>query len=160
MDAVRLIKATGGALAASEDASDVMVESWQAQALAQAVGSRLAVTGPSELRGEALGLSEIGGRGCSALHIPSLGPDGIRAARLTGIADTHVTLHALADLLGEVGIALVGIASAAEDQGAYWQCMEAIDAADECRDRVLEMIRRLPPPDRTLPGRDLGAQRW
>lgn len=46
-------------------------------------------------------------------------------------------------LLAEVGIALVGVACAADEQGTYWQCMEAIDAADESRDRVLEMLRRL-----------------
>lgn len=40
-------------------------------------------------------------------------------------------------------IALVGIASAAADETTYWQCMESIDAADESRDRVLEMLRKL-----------------
>jgi hypothetical protein len=53
----------------------------------------------------------------------------------------------LGGLLGEVGIALVGIASAADEEATYWQCMEAIDAADESRDRVLEMLRRLPVRD-------------
>ncbi|MER5493728.1 DUF6099 family protein [Streptomyces sp. LE64] len=143
MDAVRLIGINRKLLAASDDPRGVMAESWQAQALAQVMGSRLAVTGPMELRGEALRLSELGGRGSGALHYPALGADGIRAARLTGISDPHAALLDLGSLLGEVGIALVGIASTAEDQGAYWQCMEAIDAIDECRDRVVEMLRRL-----------------
>ncbi|MFD7547911.1 DUF6099 family protein [Streptomyces sp. NPDC059578] len=144
MDAMRLIVINRQALAASDDVVRIMAESWQAQALAQVMGSRLAVTGPPELRGEALRLSEVGGRGCGALSPPLPGVDGIRAARLTGIADAQAALFGLGGLLTEVGIALVGIASTAEDQGAYWQCMEAIDAADECRDRVLEMLRRLP----------------
>ncbi|MFJ6570987.1 DUF6099 family protein [Streptomyces sp. NPDC091292] len=143
MDAVRLIGVSRRALAARTDAPGIMTESWQAQALAQAMGSRLAVTGPPELRGEALGLSEIGGRGCGALDIPALGIEGIRAARLTEISDARRALVELGALLGDVGIALVGIAYSAEEEGTYWQCMEAIDAADECRDRVVEMIRRL-----------------
>ena len=54
-------------------------------------------------------------------------------------------------LLGEVGIALVGVASSADDEATYWQCMEAIDAADESRDRVLEMLRKLADRDQVLP---------
>jgi hypothetical protein len=67
----------------------------------------------------------------------------LRAAQLTELGDARESLLCLGGLLGEVGIALVGIACAADDQGTYWQCMEAIDAADESRDRVLEMLRRL-----------------
>jgi hypothetical protein len=67
----------------------------------------------------------------------------LRAAQLTELGDARESLLSLGGLLGEVGIALVGIACAADDQGTYWQCMEAIDAADESRDRVLEMLRRL-----------------
>lgn len=59
------------------------------------------------------------------------------------MGDAREALLCLGGLLGEVGIALVGIACAADDEGTYWQCMEAIDAADESRDRVLEMLRRL-----------------
>jgi hypothetical protein len=40
-------------------------------------------------------------------------------------------------------MSLVALASTAGEEGAYWQCMEAIDAADESRDRVREMLRRL-----------------
>lgn len=143
MDAVRLIGVGRRALADSHEAPDVMVEAWQAQSLAQAIGSRLAVAGPPELRGEALGLSEIGGRGCGALTSPLFGVDRIRAAQLSEIPDARETLTGLGALLGEVGIALVGIASTAAEDRIYWQCMEAIDAADECQDRILEMLRRL-----------------
>ncbi|MFK0169579.1 DUF6099 family protein [Streptomyces sp. NPDC090306] len=149
MEAVRLIRASRQALADSEDAAEIMVEVWQAQALAQAVGGRLAVSGPPELRGEALGLTELTGRGCGALDRPDLGPGDLRAARLTDVGDARLTLRCLGDLLGEVGMALVGLASAAADESTYWQCMEAIDAADEARDRVLEMLRRLAARDET-----------
>ncbi|WP_327352713.1 DUF6099 family protein [Streptomyces sp. NBC_01304] len=143
MDALRLIRASRGALARSHDPPDILAEAWQAQALAQAIGSRLAVSGPPELRGEALGLTEVSGRGCAALDAPDLGVNGIRAAQLTSIEDARIVLLLLGGLLGEVGIALVGVACSAGEQADYWQCIEAIDAADESRDRVLEMLRRL-----------------
>ncbi|MFF2124717.1 DUF6099 family protein [Streptomyces olivochromogenes] len=143
MDAVRLIGASRRALAGSGGTVEVVAEAWQAQALAQAIGSRFAVSGPPELRGEALGLTELAGRGCGVLDAPPRDMADLRAAQLTELGDARESLLCLGGLLGEVGIALVGIACAADDQGRYWQCMEAIDAADESRDRVLEMLRRL-----------------
>lgn len=143
MDALRLIVDSRRALAGSGDTDEVVAEAWQAQALAQAVGSRFAVSGPPELRGEALGLTELAGRGCGVLDAAPRDLADLRAARLTEVGDAREALLCLGGLLGEVGIALVGIACAADDQARYWQCMEAIDAADESRDRVLEMLRRL-----------------
>ncbi len=143
MDAVRLIGAGRCALMRSGDPSETMTEAWQAHALAQAIGSRLAVSGPPELRGEALGLTELAGRGCGVLGAPAFDIGSLRAAQLTGLGDARRALLDLGGLLGEVGIALVGVACAAPDEATYWQCMEAIDAADESRDRVLEMLRRL-----------------
>ncbi|KUO12398.1 DUF6099 family protein [Streptomyces sp. DSM 15324] len=143
MDAVRLILTSRRALAGSAGRAEILTEVWQAQALAQAIGSRLAVSGPPELRGEALGLTELAGRGCGVLEAPDLDHADLLAARLTALEDARASLLDLGALLGEVGIALVALASAADDQGTYWQCMEAIDAADESRDRVLEMLRKL-----------------
>jgi hypothetical protein len=143
MDAMRLILTSRRALAGSNGRTQTLTEVWQAQALAQAIGSRLAVSGPPELRGEALGLTELAGRGCGVLDTPDLDHGDLRAAQLTELDDARRTLLDLGSLLGEVGIALVALASAADDQGTYWQCMEAIDAADESRDRVLEMLRKL-----------------
>ncbi|KOT40551.1 hypothetical protein ADK41_12450 [Streptomyces caelestis] len=156
MDAVRLIVTSRRALAAGGGVRERLTEVWQAQALAQAIGSRLAVAGPPELRGEALGLTELAGRGCGVLDTPELGPDELRAARLAELGEPHPVLMHLGGLLGEVGIALVGIASSAEDEATYWQCMEAIDAADESRDRVLEMLRKLTTHDDPLPQREAG----
>jgi uncharacterized protein DUF6099 len=158
MDAVRLIVTNRRALAGSDEAVQTMAEAWQAQALAQAIGSRLAVSGPPELRGEALGLTELAGRGCGVLDRPDL-PDGdLRAAQLTELGDARQALIYLGGLLGEVGIALVGLASSAGDESTYWQCMEAIDAADESRDRVLDMLRKLADRDTgpVLPEREAG----
>ncbi|MGW7067854.1 DUF6099 family protein [Streptomyces sp. NPDC054855] len=157
MEAMRLIEASRHALARSQDPSDIVAEVCQSQALAQAIGSRLAIAGPPELRGEALGLSEVGGRGCGVLITPALGTEEIRAARLTGIGQAHEVLRGLDELLGDVGIALVGVAMGADDEGVYWQCMEAIDAADESRDRVLEMLRRLAVREQSLPEPDSAA---
>ncbi|MBC9713186.1 hypothetical protein H9Y04_11450 [Streptomyces sp. TRM66268-LWL] len=143
MDALRLIVAIRGALARSDAPPDVLAEAWQAQALARTMAARLAVSGPPELRDEALDLSEVSGRGCALLGTPPLPPDRIRATHLTSIADPRACLVALGTLLGEVGIALVGVACAVDGEADYWQCIEAIDAADDSRDRVLEMLRRL-----------------
>ncbi|MCD7443037.1 DUF6099 family protein [Streptomyces lincolnensis] len=151
MDAVRLIVTSRRALAGSGGAPQIMAEIWQAQALAQAIGSRLAVSGPPELRGEALGLTELAGRGCGVLDPPEIDTETLRAAQLTELGDARQALLCLGGLLGEVGIALVGLASAADDERTYWQCMEAIDAADEARDRVVEMLRKLTDRDEALP---------
>ena len=157
MDAVRLIGASRRALSGSGETVEVIAEAWQAQALAQAIGSRFAVSGPPELRGEALGLTELAGRGCGVLNAPPLDVADLRAAQLTELGDARESLLSLGGLLGEVGIALVGIACAADDQGTYWQCMEAIDAADESRDRVLEMLRRLADREQAaIPEREAG----
>ncbi|MEV5343167.1 DUF6099 family protein [Streptomyces sp. NPDC052773] len=156
MDAVRLILTSRRALAASGEVPKIMTEVWQAQALAQAIGSRLAVFGPPELRGEALGLTELAGRGCGVLETPDLAPGELRAAQLTELGDARRALTHLAGLLGEVGIALVGIACAAPDEATYWQCMEAIDAADESRDRVRELLRRLADREQAIPQREAG----
>ncbi|MGW7050471.1 DUF6099 family protein [Streptomyces sp. NPDC054887] len=155
MDAVRLIGQSRHALARSRTARDILAEAWQAQALTQAVGGHLALTGPAELRGEARGLSETGGRGCGALDIPALWagaaadaggspPDARpRAAQMTQVGDARGTLIGLSALLGEVGIALVGVACATDEEALYWQCIEGIDAADESSDRVRGILRRL-----------------
>ncbi|MFF5023362.1 DUF6099 family protein [Streptomyces collinus] len=151
MEALRLIATSRRALVGGADIPERMAEVWQAQALAQAIGSRLAVSGPPELRGEALGLTELAGRGCGVLDPPELDPGDLRAAQLTELDDARQTLLCLGGLLVEVGIALVGMASAAADETTYWQCMEAIDAADESRDRVLEMLRKLAAREEVLP---------
>lgn len=156
MDAVRLIVTSRRALAAGGGVPELLTEVWQAQALAQAIGSRLAVAGPPELRGEALGLTELAGRGCGVLGTPGIGPEELRAARLTELGEARQALLCLGALLGEVGIALVGLACSADDETLYWQCMEAIDAADESRDRVLEMLRRLAAREQVLPEREAG----
>lgn len=143
MDAVRLIAMTRQALALSAAVPDIVAEAWQAQALAEAVGSHLAISGPPAVRSEALGLSEAGSRARGSLHHPALRAGGVRAARLSMIQDPRGALHDLGGLLGESGVALVGVAVSAEDEALYWQCIEAIDAADESGDRVAGILRRL-----------------
>ncbi|WP_237694586.1 DUF6099 family protein, partial [Streptomyces sp. SID2563] len=46
MEAERLVAVIRQALAQSRGTPDIIAEAWQAQALAQAVGSRLAAAGP------------------------------------------------------------------------------------------------------------------
>ncbi|MFJ1648267.1 DUF6099 family protein [Streptomyces sp. NPDC088258] len=148
MNAERLIGVSRHALAGSTEAWEVLTEAWQAQALARAIGHCLALGGPAELRGEARELCEAGGRGCGLPDQPGLVEGVIRARRLSGMPDVRAALTALAALLGEVGIALVAVACDTDEEGLYWQCMEAIDAADETGDRVGGMLRRLLTRDR------------
>ncbi|MFE7750172.1 DUF6099 family protein [Streptomyces sp. NPDC057428] len=143
MEAERLIEAGRRALAESADVPAVMAEAWQAQALARAVGGHLARCGPAEVRTEAGELSDTGAPGGAVSGHPAVSAGGVRAAQLTEVTDVQGTLDALAQFLGEVGIALVGVACGTDEEGLYWQCIEAIDAADESVDRVHGMLRRL-----------------
>lgn len=142
MEAMRLIGATRAALAQARAVQDIVIEAWQTQALAGAIGSHLAVHGPFEARAAAGGLSEAGTRASGALRqAVRTGP--IRAAQLTEVRDHWGVLTGLCALLGEVGIALVGVACSSDEDALYWQCIEAIDAADETSDRVRWLQRRL-----------------
>lgn len=148
MDAMRLIGVTRHALAKAGGVQDIVAEAWQVQALAEAVGGYFMVSGPAAARAEARGLCEAGGRARGALfhpalHHPALRGGGLRAAQLSEVRDPREVLLALGDLLAEAGFALVGVASSTEEEALYWQCVEAIDAADEARDRVLGMLRHL-----------------
>lgn len=149
MEALRLIEVSRQALAQSKGLTDVVAEAWQAQALVAAVGSRLASCGPPVVRAEAVGLSEAGERGCGSLRRRPVPQDEeIRAARLSAVSDPRRALLDLAGLLGESGVALVGVAVAADEEGLYWQCLDAIDAADESGDRVAGILRSLALPER------------
>lgn len=147
MEAVRLIEATRTALTQCAAPHGVVAEAWQAQALAEAVGSHLALGGPHAVRADALGLREAGARACRALHAPGRCAGSIRAARLTTVHDPRGALTALSALLAEVGTALFGAAVAAQEEALYWQCVEAIDAADESGDRAVALLRRFAVPE-------------
>ncbi|MFI6122089.1 DUF6099 family protein [Streptomyces sp. NPDC051064] len=148
MEAERLIESGRSALAGSRGVPAVMAEAWQAQALARAVGGRLARCGPAELRAEARELSETCALGSAVLDHPMVPAGGVRASQLTEVDHVPRVLAALALLLGEAGIALVGVACGTEEEGLYWQCIEAIDAVDESVDRVHGMLRRLAEQER------------
>ena len=152
MEAERLIEVGRRALADSTGAMEIMAEAWQVQALARAVGGRLVLSGPAELRGEARGLSEIGGRGCVTPVHPAVPAGGARASLLTEVTDVQRALTALTALLGEVGMALVGGACGTGEESLYWQCIEAIDAVDESLDHVHGMLRRLAERERERDG--------
>ncbi|MGK5627206.1 DUF6099 family protein [Streptomyces sp. URMC 123] len=157
MDAARLIGATRHALAQTRAAREIIAEAWQAQALAEAVGSHLAINGPPELRADAFELSEAGSRACGSPHHAVLCGRGVRAMQLTAVRDPRGVLSSLGGLFGEVGIALVGVACSADEEGLYWQCIEAIDAADESSDRVRGLLRRLAVRERSLPDSTAGS---
>lgn len=148
MEAVRIIAASRHGLARARSVQEIVVEAWQAQALAEAVGSHLATTGPHEVRAEARGLGEAGGRSGGALLCPLPRADGLRAAQLSEVRDAKAALTGLRGLLGEVCEALVSVVCAADEEGLYWHCVEAMDAADESRDRVAGILRQLAVRDR------------
>ncbi|WP_219852877.1 DUF6099 family protein [Streptomyces solincola] len=153
MDAERLIQSGRHSLMNSRAAEDVLAEAWQAQCLAQAIGDHLAATGPRELRGEASALAETAPAGGDRVpdHPALRAAGGPRSAKLSGIADLATALRQLAALLGEVGIALVSVACATDEEAMYWACVEAIDAADEAGDRVRAMLHRLAVRERARP---------
>ncbi|MEU4682828.1 DUF6099 family protein [Streptomyces xinghaiensis] len=143
MDAARLIEDTRHGLARARAPQEIVAEAWQAQALAEAVGTHLLLYGPQEFETEARGLSEAGGRLRGSLPEAARRAGRVRAARLSDVQDQRRVLIGLGALLGEVGIALVGVACSAEVETFYWQCMEVIDAVDESGDRVGGLLRQL-----------------
>lgn len=159
MDAARLVAEAERAMAGSPQPEDVIAEAWQAFELTEAVGWLLAADDGDGRERETRGA--VAERAAAAEHgRPEVraGPDPAtgavtgaagagppRAARLTGVRDPAGTLRALRILLGGIGLALVAITCTAEDETAYWQCIEALDAVDEAKDRV-----------RTLSGADPG----
>ncbi|WP_375537918.1 DUF6099 family protein [Streptomyces sp. Amel2xB2] len=150
LDAVHLIKATRHALAECESVEEIVAESWQVQALAGAIGSHLAACGPQSVRTEARGLGETGRQAWHAAVSSPAGPGeapAARADRLSQIQDPECALSDLSALLAEAGVALVLVAVSAREEGLYWQCIEAIDAADESQDRVTGILRRLKTPE-------------
>ncbi|GAB7030406.1 DUF6099 family protein [Streptomyces sp. NPDC021749] len=143
MDAVRIIAASRRGLAESTTVQDVIVEAWQAQALAEAIGSHLAIFGPYEVRSRAQGLGVASGRFSGGLPCSTRGGGGLRAAQLSEVRDVRASLTGLCRLLREVCEALVGVVLLAEEEGTYWTCVEAMDTLDESRDRVTGILERL-----------------
>jgi hypothetical protein len=143
MDAARLVAEAERAIGREPQPADVIAEAWQAYELTDAIGRLLA-----EERGRATEGARLGERGAGldpGRTVPRAGPVPVvsvtqvgppRASRLTTVREPTRTLQALRVLLGEIGIALVGLISAACDEETYWQCVEALDAVDEAKDRV------------------------
>ncbi|MEU3712971.1 DUF6099 family protein [Streptomyces catenulae] len=150
MDAVRIIAASRRGLAEASTVHEVVVEAWQAQALAEAVGSHLAIFGPYEVRSRARGLGDAGGRFSGGLLCPVTGGGGLRAARLTEVRDVRAALTGLSGLLREVCEVLVGVVCTADEEGVYWTCVEVMDSADESRDRIAGILEILEVRDRDL----------
>jgi hypothetical protein len=143
MDAVRLIRDTRRALKSAWGEQDLIAEAWQAQALAEAVGSHLAQHGSPELRAGGFSVWEAGSRACGSAGPPGARVSSVRAAILTEVREPAGTLRELRDLLSELGVALVSVACSAEDEAVYWQCIEAVDAADDSKDRVCSLLREV-----------------
>ncbi|MDF3290049.1 DUF6099 family protein [Streptomyces silvisoli] len=142
MDATRLIVANRQALAQATDVAAVIAEVWQAQALAQAVGACLAARGDPALRDAARALCLAGGRARDTAQSQGARSPVIRAARLTGVRDPAAVLRRLLALLAETGAAVATLACTTEDERVYWQCIDALDATDETKDRVRALLRQ------------------
>jgi hypothetical protein len=143
MDAVRLIRATRRALQSAGGEQDLIAEAWQTQALAEAVGSHLALHGSPELRAGGFSVCEAGSRACGSSGPPGSRVASVRAAILTAVREPAGTLRELRDLLSELGVALVSLACSVDDETVYVQCIEAVDAADDSRDRVCSLLREV-----------------
>lgn len=137
MDAARLVAESERVMRGAPQPEAVIEEAWQAGELVEAV-DRLLAAG-RQRSAECSGGTGHAGRTGPALAAAGAGPP--RAARLTAVRDPAGTLRALRVLLGEITHALVGLTSAVQDEGAYWSCIEALDAVDEARDRVRALAR-------------------
>ncbi|MGA5703745.1 DUF6099 family protein [Peterkaempfera bronchialis] len=150
MEALRLIRSTRHALTQARSVPEVLVEAWQACALTEAVGGHLALHGEEALRAGAQLLAEAGGHAGGCLDRPPDDWTGFgRAARLTELAEPGAVLRELRGLIHEVAEALIIVACGADTEALYWQCIDAVDAAAECKDAVTELLRTLhEEPDR------------
>jgi hypothetical protein len=162
MDAARLVAEAERSMGRSTQPDDVIAEAWQVYELTEAVARLLREehgrSAEPERPADHGGSGEDGGgageHDRSGAHgaerepgrtaarggpVPVVSVTGVgppRAARLTAVRDPAGTLRALRTLLGEIGLALVGFIAAAADERMYWQCIEALDAVDEAKDRV------------------------
>ncbi|WP_051939868.1 DUF6099 family protein [Phaeacidiphilus oryzae] len=86
-----------------------------------------------------------------ASHGPVLAGPGEAACRLTGVADPPAAVHEMRRLVHETAEALIALACDASDEDLYWRCIDAVDAAAECKSLVTDLLRALGetvPPDR------------
>ncbi|WP_377268988.1 DUF6099 family protein [Peterkaempfera sp. SMS 1(5)a] len=144
MDALRLIKSTRHALTQTRGVPEVLVEAWQACTLTEAVGGHLVLHGEEPLRAAAQRLLEAGGHAGGCLDRPPEDWTGFgRVARLTELEDPALALRELRMLLHEAAEALIVVACGADTETLYWQCIDAVDAAAECRDAATELLRIL-----------------
>ncbi|NJP45178.1 DUF6099 family protein [Actinacidiphila epipremni] len=128
MDAARLVAECERVMREAPRPEDVIEEAWQAGELVEAVARLLDSAEEPRRR-----------RAAPLLTAPGAGPP--RAARLTSVRDPAGTLRALRVLLGELHQALVALARAEQHEGAYWSCVEALDAVDEAREQVRALAR-------------------
>lgn len=146
MDAARLVAEAERVMRRHPRPEDVIAEAWQAYELTEAVARLLDDGDGRQERGSgapARGGPEHGGPVARAGPAPvavARGP-GPRAALLTSVRDPAGTLRALRVLLGEIGLALVAVTGTVEAEADYWDCVEALDAVDEAKDRVRELVR-------------------
>ncbi|BBB00764.1 hypothetical protein RVR_7896 [Actinacidiphila reveromycinica] len=147
MDAARLVAEAERTMSRDPQPADVIAEAWQAYELTDAIGRLLAETredgvdgGPGTVRpGERATTRDPGLTVSRAGPVPVVSATRVgppRAARLSTVREPDGTLRALRTLLGGIGLALVTLISSACDEETYWECVEALDAVDEAKDRV------------------------
>ncbi|UWE11697.1 DUF6099 family protein [Actinacidiphila bryophytorum] len=141
MDAARLVAESERVMRGSPQPEDVIEEAWQAGELVEAVDRLLAAQAQPQVAGAGRSGWAVGTGGRAGPVLAAAGAGPPRAARLTAVRDPAGTLRALRVLLGEITHALVGLVCAVQDEGAYWSCIEALDAVDEARDRVRALAR-------------------
>jgi hypothetical protein len=168
MDGLRLIRTTRHALAEARSVADVLVEAWQACQLTEAVGTVVAAgldgrggygdaaeraagrvaydepwlgDGAAEL---ARALADAGSHAGGCVGRPPDDWTGVgRASRLTVVSDPPAALRELRGLIHETAEAMIVLACGADDQELYWRCIDAVDAAAECKELVTDLLRAL-----------------
>jgi hypothetical protein len=144
MDGLRLIRITRHALAEARSVRDVLVESWQACQVVEAVGNSLAAVPEARGRPSAAAAERAAGHAADrAGRPPSEWTGAERAGRLTEVADPRAVVEEARRLLREVAEVLIVLACGADEQELYWRCIDAVDATAECKELATDLLRAL-----------------
>ncbi|MFE0461549.1 DUF6099 family protein [Kitasatospora sp. NPDC058965] len=147
MDALRLIKTSRHALAEARTVPDVLAEAWQVATLTEALAGWLGDHPDGEVAAVAHLLAAAGAHAAGRLEEATERPGRSdwcaagRAARLSEVAEPVPVLRELQQLISDVAEALVVVAHDSGTTGLFWVATDGLDATQECRDLVVELLR-------------------
>ncbi|WP_181442430.1 DUF6099 family protein [Streptomyces tateyamensis] len=147
MDALRLIKTSRHAIAEARTVPDVLAEAWQAATLTEALAGWLGDHQDGEVAAVAQLLAAAGAHAAGRLEESAERPGRAewctpgRAARLSEVGEPVAVLRELQQLVSDAAEALMVIAHDCGTSGLFWVATDGLDATQECRDLVSELLR-------------------